>query len=44
MLVFATDLEQVKEIGCGSMDRNEVLVRLRNWIGEGRDLKFFWAL
>jgi len=44
VLVFAADLEQIEEVGCRGMDREEVLVRLGGWCGEIDDLEFFWSL
>ena len=44
MLVFASDLEEVEEIGCGCVDGNEILIGRGCGIGEGRDGKVFGAL
>ena len=44
MLVFPADLEKVEEIGCGGMDGDEILVRLRYRIRKIADFKLLRAL
>lgn len=44
MLVFAADLEEIKEVGCGGVDSDEVLVRGGFWGGEGGDGEVLWSL
>ena len=44
MLVFAADLEEIEEIGCGGVDGDKVLVRGRFGGGEGGDGEFLWTL
>ena len=44
MLVFAADLEEVEEIGCGGVDGDEVLVFEGGWIGEGGYGEILWSL
>ena len=44
MLVFPADLEKVEEIGCGSIDGDEILVRLRYRVGKIADFKLLRAL
>lgn len=44
MLVFATDLEQVEEVGCRCVDGNEVFVRFWGGGGEVEDFEVFGAL
>lgn len=44
MLVSASYLEEVKEIGCGCVDGDQILVRRGCGIGEGGDGEVLRAL
>ena len=44
MLVFPADLEKVEEIGCGSVDGDEILVGLRYRVRKIADFKLLRAL
>lgn len=44
MLVFAADLEEVEEVGCGCVDLDGVLVWVWGWVGEGGYLEVEGAL
>ena len=44
MLVFPANLEKVEEIGCGSVDGDEILVGLRYGVGKIADFKLLRAL
>lgn len=44
VLVFARDLEEVEEVGCGCVDGYQVLIRRGNGIWKGGDLEFLWTL
>jgi hypothetical protein len=44
VLVFPTYLEEVEEIGCRSVDLDEVLVWVRNRIWEGGDCEVVRSL
>ena len=44
VLVFATDLEEVEEVGCGGVDGDEVFVGLWGWAGEGGYFEVVGAL
>lgn len=35
VLVFAADLEQVEEVGCGGVDGDEVFVGRGGWVWDG---------
>jgi hypothetical protein len=43
-LVFALDLQDIEEVGGGSVDFNEVLVRARGRVWEVRHLELMGAL
>ena len=43
-LVFALDLEDIKEVGGDSVDLYQVLVGLGNWVGELYDFELGWGL
>ena len=44
VLVFAADLEEVEEVGCGGVDGDEVFVWLWGWVGEGGYFEVVGAL
>ena len=44
VLVFAADLEEVEEVGCGCVDGDEVFVWRGRGCGEGGDGEVGWAL
>lgn len=44
MLVFAADLEEVEEVGCGCVDGDEVFVRFGGGRREVEDFEVFRAL
>lgn len=44
VLVFAANLQQVEEIGCGCVDDNQVLVVFGSGVWERLHLEVFWAL
>lgn len=44
MLVFAADLEEVEEVGCGGVDGDYVFVGFGGWVGEVGYSEVVWAL
>lgn len=44
MLIFTADLEEIEEIGCGRVDRNEILGRRWDGIRESGYGKFVGTL
>lgn len=44
VLVFAADLEEVEEVGCGGVDGDQVLGGIRSGSGEGVYGEILWAL
>lgn len=44
MLIFATDLEQVEEVGGAGANADEVLVWGGGWVGDGSYGEVSWAL
>lgn len=44
MLVFAPDLEEIEEVGCGGVDGDQVLGGIRSGRWEGVYCKVLWAL
>lgn len=44
VLVFAPDLEQVEEVGCGGVDGDQVLGGVGSGTGEGVYGEVLWAL
>jgi len=44
MLVFASDLQKIKEIGCTGVDGDQVLFVCGNWVRERFHAEVFWTL
>jgi hypothetical protein len=44
VLVLATDLEEVKEVGCGGMNADQIFVWFGDWIWDGYDSEVLRAL
>ena len=44
VLVFAADLEEVEEVGCGGVDGDEVFGRRGCGVGDGGYFEVLWAL
>jgi hypothetical protein len=44
VLVFAAYLEEIKEVCGGSMDGNQVLIRLGSWVGQISDMQVLRTL